>query len=470
MRSFMQKHIQLLIAFGGILIVFLLPLPVAVIIQEENPDDSAAKALFQSSPLEFDIEGLPPKTTAVSLWTGDTIRASNDTPLTIQMGADKEISTTLKHILRNGRELMLPIDTGTTSLHIKISAPTLPMKEAIVIRTQQTNIDILAYTVFVRKPFIHAVVKKMYAEKTIANDIEYVWKEGSAILRFENPYRQAEKQIRNGDKYPPYFPLSYIVSAGIQKVGFVSFEAWMTVVRPIILLSQFFCASLILYYLAKKDMLTLGLFAFFLILFHRFALYPARVTHIDFPAIAFLLLGLILITKKPKTAYMLIGVSLAIKQMAIFIIPALLIYEWHQSKSVKKVLISFVYIAFIPIVTLTPFVIDSAIGTMRSIIFAAERAATGDFASPDMATLLAFEAAWSRLPMLAMFMLIYSTALRKEVRIFGATLAIFTIFIGFNPVLFFQYLAWIIPFIPLAISEATSSESPSQSSHRLRDT
>ncbi len=469
-KNSLRRNWQYIICVLCIAVALLIPVPFAEITQEENPDDSVAIVLSQNSPIEFDIESLPPKTMTVALWTGDTIRASDDTPLTIQMGAGKEISTTLKDVQHNSRELMLPIDTDTTPLQIKINAPKLRSKDAIVIRTQQTNKDMPAYTVFVRKPFIYAVIEKMYAEKTIANDIEYVWKEGGEILAGKNPYARAQVDTKSGSKYATYFPLSYIASAAIQKIGYTSFDSWMTIMRPLILGSQLFCAAIVLYYLAKKRLFALALLAFFLIIFHRFALYPARVTHIDFPAIALLLAGLILLRTKPRIAYILIGTSLAIKQMAIFIIPILLIYVWQQHRSAKKALVSIFFIALVPLITFAPFIIDNPTGVFRSITYSANRTSTGDFASPDIATMLALDGLWARLPMLVMFVLVYIAAGHKEIRLFGACLAIFTIFIGFNPVLFFQYLAWIIPFIPLAISEAVLSGTRSQSSHQLHDT
>lgn len=448
-----------------------IPIQTVSITTEENPDDTAAMQLSQTSPVVLTIPNVPSNTTVIALWTGDTVRAADTTPLEIQTGNSPSIQTTLGKILQNNREIVLPINsTFSGPLQIKISAPTLDAKKSIMLRTQQKDPTALAYTLFARKPLLWALIHNLYEQKAIANDIEYVWNEGSEIIHGNNPYARAATDTKHGGKYATYFPLSYIASAAIQKMGFTSFDSWMNVVRPIVLFSQLFSAGLVLYYLANKRLLALGLFAFFSILFHRFVLYPARVTHIDFPAIAFLLLGLILLSKKPKTAYVLLGISLAIKQMAIFLLPAILIYTWHTHKSKKQLMLACIYICIVPIATLVPFIINSPSGVMNSIVFSANRSATGDFASPDIATTLSLTGIAARIPMLFMIALIYIAVWRKEIQIYGATLAIFIIFIGFNPVLFFQYLAWIIPFIPLAISEATLSGSPLQSSRQSHDT
>lgn len=454
---------------AGIILIFAFPIPFAEVIQEENPEDSTAKQLSKASSIEFTVEQIPRNAISIILWTSDTLRAPLDTVIVLRTG-NTTTHTTLKKIRGNERKLVTPIYDNASSLSMNIQTPALDNKKAILLRTQQKNRAALAYSIMVRKPFIQAILEKLYAQQAIAGDIEYVWKEGGEILKGKNPYTRATGNIKNGSKYATYFPLSYIISAGIQKMGFASFDSWMKIVRPIILISQLISATLVLYYLARKGKLAMGLFAFFIILFHRFTLYPARVTHIDFPAIALLLAGMMLLRKKPGMAYTLIGISLAIKQMAMFMIPALLIYAWHQKKSAKKVTMSFLLMALVPIVTLTPFIIDNPKGTAQSILFSVERAATGDFASPDLATTLALDGIWGRIPMLGMFLLVYLACWRREMHLFGATLAIFTIFAGFNPVLFFQYLAWVIPFVPLAISEATLSGSPSQSFRQLRDT
>lgn len=448
----------------------LIPVPFAEVTVEENPDDVTAQYLSQASSIELSIENIPQNAISIIFWTSDTLRAPLDTVIVLRIGDAAATHTTLKKILSNERKLVIPIYDNASSLSIKIQTPALDNKKAILLRTQQNNGATLAYSIMVRKPFIQAILEKLYAQQALAGDIEYVWREGTEILNGKNPYAKAGVDTKHGSKYAAYFPLSYIISAGIQKMGFASFDSWLTVIRPIIFISQLISALLALLYCYKKEKLFIGIFGFFLILFHRFALYPARVSHVDFPAIAFLLIGIMLLSKKPRTAYMLIGTSLAIKQMAIFTIPALLIYAWHQNKSFKKVTMSFVLMALVPIVTLIPFIIDSPKGTAQSILFAVERAATGDFASPDIATTLDIHGIWARIPMLGMFLLVYLACWRREMYIFGATLAIFIIFAGFNPVLFFQYLAWIIPFVPLAISEATLSGTPSQSFRQLRDT
>jgi hypothetical protein len=448
-----NPRISLLLGCIGIILVFLLPIPVAEVTHEENPQDGAAKMVYADHGLIFAIPDAPPHMSGIALWMGDTLRAPKDTPLTISIG-HTELATSLHAVFSGNRKITIPISPSLPQepITIQISANSLNEKNSIRIRTQQSNAEVPAYTLYVRKPVWKALLGKLYSQQAVANDIEYVWREGTAILNNRNPYATAAT-VRDGDKYPSYLPLSYIVSATIQKMGFSSFESWLVIARPIILVSQVLSACFVLFYLYKKGKLLLGILGFFLIIFHRFTLYPARVTHIDFPAISLLLLGMMLLSKRPKLGYLAISASLAIKHIAVFLIPLLLIYEWHRTRSMKSILLACMFILIVPVITLSSFIIDSPIGTTRSILFSLSRTATGDFASPDITGMLSLEGFSARIPLFGMMLLVYITALRKEIAIYGASLAVFAIFIGFNPVLFFQYLAWIIPFIPLALAE-----------------
>jgi hypothetical protein len=66
---------------------------------------------------------------------------------------------------------------------------------------------------------------------------------------------------------------------------------------------------------------------------------------------------------------------------------------------------------------------------------------------------LFLEGAAARLPLLGLVALVYLASLRGALRPYGAALLALATFAGFNPVAFAQYLAWVIPFLPLAAFE-----------------
>ncbi len=454
-----RKHKQLLVALLGIACVLCTPIPTPTTRMEENPDDAYAVRVSKKNPLSIHLENIPKATSAITLFANDSIKTPPETTVHLQIDGSEQQSLPFKKLLSGERQMNIPLPRrDTTELDISLATPTLDEKKALILRTSQDNKTIIAYTLYENKSFISALVQALYARDSTSDDIEYVWKEGAGMLQRGNPYEKAANAAHWENKYATYFPLSYIVSAAIQKLGASSFSSWLAVVRPIVLGSQLATALLVLVFLYTQKKLALGIFSFFLILFHRFVLYPAQTAQVDFPAIFFLLLGIILLNRKPKTGYVLIGVSLAIKQMAIILLPIFLIWEFSQRKSKKQTLHALVLMLVIPALTLLPFFIDSPAGVRNSLAFSANRFHGGDFTTLDISTLLSIEGPASRLGMYALIGIIVIAFWRKEIGIWGACLAIFTVFIGFNPVLFYHYLAWIIPLIPPALAERKLQE------------
>lgn len=456
LSTILQKNKGLFIALAAISLVLCIPVPTPTTSFEENPDDSYAFSLTKDTPVSFRVELPSSGVSAIALWTGDTIKSPLTTLLEVQI--DGTTTTyTFKDLLTDERKITIPLSGfHEHSMEIQITAPSLDSKKALLFRTQEGNKGAPAYTIYKRTPFILALMSKLTNHNAVADDIEYVWRDGEAISKGENPYKKALVSEHRDNKYSTYLPLSYIVSAGIQKLGFTTFDSWLTVVRPLVLGAQLLTALFVLFFLYSKNKLALGVVSFFVILLHRFTLYPARVYHIDFPAIMFLILGMMLISKRMKWGYVMIGISLAIKQVAVILVPIFLIWEFHQHRSLKKTFFSLLLMMIIPVLSIVPFVISSPEGVQASLAFSTNRMAGGDFATPEIATLLSLPGSFTRIIMYALIAVTYLAFWRKEVALFGASLAILTIFLGFNPVLFFQYLAWVIPFIPLAIAENTT--------------
>lgn len=453
----LRRNRLLIGALVAIGLIVAIPVPTPTVSYEENPDDSVALPLSKDTPIKFHLDDVSPVSSAITFWIGDVVKAPLTTVIDIQVENEEMQHLRLSDLPVHERKITIPLPTlRRNSLEITLSTSSLELKKAINFRTQQHNKETLAYILYEKKPIVTVLLKYLYSQKGVADDIEYVWSEGAAITNGVNPYAKSANGLPKITKHATYFPIPYLASAAIQKLGFMEFEPWLNIVRPIVFISQLITALAVLVFLYTKKQLTLGIFGFFIILFHRFTLYPARVAHIDFPAIAFLILGLLLLSRKPKIAYLLIGISLATKQMAIFIIPLILIWAWQRYQTKRQVILACVLTFLIPTIVLAPFVISSPSGTINSIVYSANRASTGDFSSPDISSLLSLEGFTARIPMAGLMILVFVAFWRKELGLFAACLAVFTVFIGFNPALFFQYLAWIIPFILLAISERTT--------------
>ena len=459
MRKFLdaiKKHRYLILALAGISIVLAMPVPAILIEIPPNPDSAYDQKIYTEHNALLTIPPHATNISTLSIWMNDSVRPPKNAVLYFTIDNAQRIAKPLSQILSPDNVIRLPfsLPPSQSTTRITISSDNIPEAKALSVYADQHDRAQIAYIAYTKTPLIKEALHAMYLQDETASDIQYVWAEGAAITQGKNPYRKAESTSYNSEKYATYFPLSYLASAAIQRIGFTSFQAWLSVVRPIVFAFHAVTALAIFIFLYQKNALILGLFGFFFVLFDRWSLYVDRVAHIDFIAMAFLVLGLMLLKKIPKTAYVLIGISLSIKQMAIFIIPLILIWVWLRHRSIRSTGIALVLIFIVPIFCFIPFLTTSPVGVAQSILFSATRTATGDFSSPGISTLVHLEGSAARIAMAALMLLVYIAAYQKKIGLFTSMLCIFVIFIGFNPVIYYQYLAWAIPFIPLAAWES----------------
>jgi hypothetical protein len=111
------------------------------------------------------------------------------------------------------------------------------------------------------------------------------------------------------------------------------------------------------------------------------------------------------------------------------------------------------WIASIPLMTSLPFLAWNAEGFVKSIAFSATRDASTrpQWDTIDVVTHLSGLNA--RLPILALLFGTFFAAWQNAIGRYGAAMVVMAIFISFNPVLFVQYFAWLIPLLLLAASE-----------------
>ncbi len=294
-------------------------------------------------------------------------------------------------------------------------------------------------------------------------DIYYVWLEGKRIINLENPYaRVLASDMRNNDKYATYFPLVYLLSALFQKLGFTSFRDWLYLWRPLSFAFHIGIAVLTLRYFILRGLLILGFVASTIILLSRWSIYIINVQHLEFAAIFFLLLSLLLLKEKTKLALLLFSVSLGIKQIAVFLLPLYLIYLFKKSDTstrVKDIVIGFLLILSIPFLTSLPFIIINAEGYFKSILFSATRLADSHIINaPSIDVILSNKFTWiiglrAKLLMLFLMGMVYLSFLKEKSSIFLSSTITMMIFLYFNSVLFLQYFLWVLCLVPFALVE-----------------
>jgi NADH:ubiquinone oxidoreductase subunit 3 (subunit A) len=280
-------------------------------------------------------------------------------------------------------------------------------------------------------------------------DIYYSFVEGQRLLNGENPYaRILGSDMLTNNKYATYFPLFYELSFVSQKLGLAPFDTWLAFWRIVFIVFEFGIAVLMFWALARRDLPWVGLFAAAFWLFDRWTLQLLQVSNLDFVPIFFLLLSLELFPRDKWLSLFLFSLSLAVKQIAIFVTPLYLVWLWQSSRGrpVRDVLAGAAIIASVPFVASIPFLVWDARAFIYSVLFSVTRASSqATSLAPSVGAFAGDRPNLSRIIMGGLMLMIYVFAWRmRPVRYVFAFLIMLT-FVCFNPVLYVQYILWTIP-------------------------
>jgi hypothetical protein len=310
---------------------------------------------------------------------------------------------------------------------------------------------------------IHISVWFTPAQAMLKEDIYYIWLEGQRIVAGENPYaRILGGDMRLNDKYATYFPLAYLFTALVQKLGISEFAGWLYLWRPLSFAFHLGLVALVLRHFYWRGLYLLGFAAAAILLLGRWSLYITRVHHLEFAAIFFLLLSLVLLEKRTRLALLAFSVSLGIKQIAIFLLPLYLIYLWNtgsKERRIRDLGIGLAIILSVPVFTSLPFVLWNAEGFAKSILFSATRAEVSHIdGAPSLDAVVAQGWLWlvglrAKLLMLSLMGLVYLSCLREKAGLLVAAALVMMIFLYFNSVLFLQYFLWPLSLVLFALAD-----------------
>jgi uncharacterized membrane protein len=286
-------------------------------------------------------------------------------------------------------------------------------------------------------------------------DIYYVWRDGGRLATGENPYDSIlTGNMRQNRKYPTYFPLLYLLVAGAHRLGVVEFHDWLRLWRPLVMLSHLGIGILLLVGCWRSGHPVLGIFAALFWGLNRWTLYVVKVAHVDFSAILFLIASLLLFDSMRRTSFVLFGLSLAFKQIAVFIAPLYLIWVWRDAQeSGKQIWVtagSAAWMALVPTLVSLPFFVWNAEAFVRSVLFSATRDPDSHVPAFSIDAKLGLVGPVGRLPMVLIMSLAYVATIRGEIGRYLGVLLILATFVDFNTVFYLQYMAWLVPFIVLA--------------------
>lgn len=295
---------------------------------------------------------------------------------------------------------------------------------------------------------------RFWSMDTVGSDTYYSWVEGRRILDGRNPYeRVLHGGMDENNKYATYFPLFYEASALVQQMHLRQYADWINFWRYIFLACNIAVGFAVCFFLYSEQTWALALLAMPFWYFNRWTVNASATVALDFIPILLMILSLGLFEKHRKTSLLLFSFSLAIKQIAIFLAPLYLIWEYQQSRSWKKTLLTGLWIASVPLIVSIPFLFWNVEGFIKSIAFSATRTALNHFGSDSIDVILNLSGLLARIPFLIMLAGAYFAAWQKAVGRYGAAMLVMGIFVAFNSVLFTHYPAWLMPLLPLAAGE-----------------
>ena len=185
---------------------------------------------------------------------------------------------------------------------------------------------------------------------------------------------------------------------------------------------------------------------------------------LDELALLFLLLSLECFGRRRRLAFLLFGTSLAIKHVALLVVPLYLLWTWQREERSPRqerwtrTAQAALWIALIPLAVSLPFLWWDASAFIGSILSSVTRPDRGYGHVSAVGSLLGLRGSLARIPLLLLASLILLVAAHRQViGRYTTVLLMFAVVTDFNTVLFPQYFVWAIPFIVLAAGERAAA-------------
>ena len=252
---------------------------------------------------------------------------------------------------------------------------------------------------------------RLWRLPTRGEDVYYGWVEGQRLQKGENPYaRVLTGNLRDNDKYATYFPVFYYGSYLTIVAGLDTYEEWIAFWRVIFLLANLGIAGVLFYLPFRRKIWPLALFGPAFWLFNRWTLHVTRIAQIDFLAILPLIISVALFPRRRILALLLLGLSIGIKQIGIFLVPLYLIWIWRETAQgkLKATLIAGALIASIPVLTSLPFLIWNPEALVISVVFDALRNPADHFNVASFDAMIGWVGLLAKAPMIALMLLAMS--------------------------------------------------------------
>lgn len=321
-------------------------------------------------------------------------------------------------------------------------------------------------------------------------DIRQIYKEGLRIRKGDNPYERIIEHPGDNNDYPTYLPGFYLLAAATRDVAGKPFQDWLTLWRAIFFGCHLGIGYIIFFRLWRRNGLTLAVVGSSFWLFNRWPLMVLRIAHLEPLAILLLMLSLVIMRRHFMIACVLFGMSLAVKQIAVFMFPVHLMWAWRLEddprRRIRNTALAAACCMAVPLIVSIHFFADEPMGFIKSLLFSVNRKGEanvgggGDFEIPSIDMLLRFDdrlentivapvrRVIAKVFLFGLMLLSYRLAYRRQIRPFALSMLILLIFCDFHSVFFPQYVVWPLAVLPLALGEAGTTAKREWRKHRRR--
>ena len=190
---------------------------------------------------------------------------------------------------------------------------------------KEGEIAIAAFQVGERKNWLNLLLFKVYDRELVGEDISMYLHRGRQIVEGRNPFSCVLQKSEACIGYPAHIPGMYLVVAGFVAVGVDQIDTFEGAWRPVVFAVWLAVGFVLFGYAWKRGQPILGVAAMGLWLFNRWTLDVLFVAHTDFIGTLLLLSAVLLAGSIPLLAAFLLGLSLAVKQLAVLIVPVFLL-------------------------------------------------------------------------------------------------------------------------------------------------
>jgi uncharacterized membrane protein len=202
----------------------------------------------------------------------------------------------------------------------------------------------------------------------------------------------------------------------------------------------------------------LGLLGALFWLFNRWTLFVTITLQFDAIPVFLFVTSLVLLRSNRIASYLLLGLSMAFRQMGVLFVPIYLMWAWqprdraHLAKPAEAALA----MGVIPFLASLPFIIVSPAGFFDSIWYSVARTPITHMGALSLDALLGGVGIAAKVPAMTLMLLVYYLAWRRWLPLYASVMLVLFAFLDFNSVLFNQYMAWFAPLIALTVMEMTA--------------